>query len=137
MFPRIFARKDYANEANTFVQHPAMDPFPNFDLETLTACFDPIFPDSSSNKNLETHNPIILDSFNLATDPFAPPSTSCWAFLLPQHVGNGMCRHVHILFQTCNSDTWVDARIHMTDFYRILIGMEFHSSLSSFPVFTA
>ena len=43
-------------------------------------------------------------------------STSCWAFLLPQHVGNDICRHIHNFFQTCNSDTREDVRIHMTDF---------------------
>ena len=37
----------------------------------------------------------------------------CWAFLLPQHVGRNICRHIHILFQTCNSDTREDARTYM------------------------
>ena len=30
------------------------------------------------------------------------------------------CRHVHILFQTCNSDTREDATTYMTDFYQNL-----------------
>ena len=34
-----------------------------------------------------------------------------------------------------NSHTREDARIYMTDLYRIWIGMEFHSYLSSFPVY--
>ena len=29
-------------------------------------------------------------------------STSCWAFPLPQHVGNGFYRHMCIRIQTCN-----------------------------------
>ena len=62
-------------------------------------------------------------------------SFSCLAFLLLQHVGNGICRHVHILFQIFNSDTREGARIYMTDCYRILIGMEFHSYQTSFPVY--
>ena len=43
--------------------------------------------------------------------------TSCWAFLLPQHVGNGICRHICILFLTCNFDTREDARTYMTFFF--------------------
>ena len=46
---------------------------------------------------------------------------------------DGICRHVHIVFQTCNSDTREGARTDMTDFYRIWIGMEFHSCPMSFP----
>ena len=49
-------------------------------------------------------------------------STSCWAFFLPQHVGNGICRHAHILSQTCKSDTRDGARIYMTDFLQNLKG---------------
>ena len=33
------------------------------------------------------------------------PLTFCWAFFLPQHVGNDICHHVLNLFQTSNPDT--------------------------------
>ena len=60
-------------------------------------------------------------------------STSCWAFILPQHVGNDTCSHKNNFFRL-GIQTREDARIHMTDFFRIWIGMEFHSSLSSILV---
>ena len=45
----------------------------------------------------------------MTTDPFAPSffDSTCRKCI---------CRHVHILFQTCNSDTREDARTYMTDF---------------------
>ena len=82
---RIWARKDYAHEVRTSGQFLAKEwtlPFPEFlmwcqaPLENLTGCLDPNFPFHEekifSDKNLETQ-PNCVDSFNNATDPFAPP----------------------------------------------------------------
>ena len=79
-------------------------------LENLTACLFPIFQvhveQIFSDKNLEIHNPIVwTPSIKQLIFLYHLSLTSCWALLLPQRVGSGTCRHVHIHFQTCNSDT--------------------------------
>ena len=70
-----------------------------------------------SDKNLEIHHTIVqTSSIKQLIILHHLSLTLCWAFALPQHVWNGVCRHVHILFQTCNSDTREDAKTYMTFF---------------------
>ena len=75
-----------------------------------------------SDKNLETHNPIVVDSFNIATDPFAPPFFDFFVGLffclnMSEMAFVAICTS---FFQTCNSDTREDARTHMTEFLQTL-----------------
>ena len=78
-----------------------------------------------------------MDSFNIATDPCAPPFFD----ILLGFPSASTCQKWHLSpythpFLTCNSDKREDARIYMTDFHRFWIGLECHSYLSSFPFYS-
>ena len=112
-------------------------------LENLMVCFDPNF---SGSRGIYFSRIRIL---RCTTQLYRLIHYRNWSFrstflrllvglsFLPLHVDNDICRQKRNLFQICNSDTREGARIHMTDFHRIWIGMEFHSCLSSFPFFIA
>ena len=121
--------------------------FPDFFLMSrVLGEFDDVFwcqffivhtEETFSNKNLETRNPIAIDSFNIVTDPFAPPFFD-FLFDFPP-VSTCRTWHLssctHAFLQTCNSDTREDDRIHMTCFF-YRIWMEFRTfSLKSFPLY--
>ena len=128
IFPRIWASKDFAHEVHTLGWFLAMDPFfPEFwfgarcSWRIWRRVLIPIFllhvEKIFSDKNLETHNPILeTPSIMQLILSHHLSLFFCWASPQPQHVGIGIFRHICIRSQTCSFDTREDSRIYMTNF---------------------